>query len=84
MAYPSLLWELWTSTATGTAPALVDVSSTVAVLPSASHDDVESTKMTFRADSRCWARRIIGVTTRTAQQSLDRLLVQTSVPAYSR
>lgn len=69
------------STATGTAPAFVAVSSTVMVLLVSSHDDVESTNIISRVDSSCWARRIMGVTTRTAQLSSARLVMLMSVPA---
>lgn len=78
----SRVCELCTRTAIGTAPALVAVRSTVAVLPSVSQEDVESTNMMSCADSSLWARCMMGVTTTTAQQSLAILVEKTPVPAY--
>lgn len=64
------------------APAGVAVRTTVTVLWDSSHEAVESRNTICLAVSKPWVRRMMGVTTRTAQQvpSSD-LVVLTSTPA---
>ncbi|CAN7943206.1 unnamed protein product [Ixodes hexagonus] len=79
--YFSVLCSLCRRTARGTAPAIVATSTTVTVHLVVSHEDVESIKTMSLAASSAWARCMMGVMTRTAQQLLVSLrLTVTLVP----
>lgn len=61
----------------GTAPAFVAVSRMVAVVLFSSQEDVESTNIMLLAESWLCARRMMGVTTRAAQEPSAALSVET-------